>query len=90
MTRWSHDIETVIRLPATTWPSLTTGTSRTAPTARMPASGGLMIAVNRSMPIMPRFDTLNVEPVISCALSPRFFARSARSRTSAAIEPMPF
>ena len=34
-----------------------------------------MIAVKRSIPNMPRFDTVNVEPVISWPLSWRLFAR---------------
>ena len=67
ITRWSHDIVTVIVLPATTWPPRTTGASTTVPIARMPASGGFKIAVNRSIAYMPRFETENVEPAISCA-----------------------
>ena len=62
----ADDDLTVLRRP---------GCRATAPTARMPASGGFKIAVKRSMPNMPRFDTVNVEPVISWPLSWRFFAR---------------
>ena len=39
-----------------------------------------MIAVNWSMPIMPRFETENVEPVYSSGLSLRSRARAASSR----------
>ena len=55
------------------------------PTARMPASGGLMMAVNWSMSNMPRFDTLKVPPVYSSGLSRRSLARPASSFTSAEI-----
>ena len=55
------------RLPGTTAPSQTTGSSRTWPTARMAPSGGLMTAANASMPNMPRFEMENVPSVISSA-----------------------
>ena len=44
----------------------------------MPDSGGLMIAVNWSIPNMPRLETENVEPVYSSGLSFRSRARLAR------------
>ncbi len=45
-----------------TWPSFTTGLSSIAPTARMPESGGLMMAVNWSTSYMPRFEMLKLLP----------------------------
>ena len=48
--------------PGTTAPSRTTGTAWMPPTARMHASGGLMMAVNSSMPNMPRFEIVKVLP----------------------------
>jgi len=62
MTRWSHDIVTFIRSRTTTWRSTTTGRDYAVPTARMAEFGGLMIAVNSSMPHAPRFEIVNVEP----------------------------
>ena len=50
-------------------PSITTAFASTPPIARIPASGGLMIAVNWSMPNMPRFETENVEPVYCSGVS---------------------
>ena len=54
----------------------------------MPASGGLMIAVNWSIPNMPRFETENVAPVYSSGLSLRSRARFASSRASREISLM--
>ena len=56
---------TRMRRRTTTAPSNTTGRGSTAPTARMAVSGGLMMAVNCSMPNIPRFETENVAPVYS-------------------------
>ena len=52
-----------MRWPTSTRPSFTTGFSTVAPTARMAALGGLMMALKRSTPIMPRLDTQKVPPV---------------------------
>src|SRR5262249_27869774 len=64
-TRWSHDSVSVICRRTTSASSTTTGRLASVPTARMPDSGGLMIAANSRTPYMPRFDTLNVAPVYS-------------------------
>ena len=61
------------------------GTSPTAPIAKIATSGGLMIAVNSSMPNMPRLDTVAVAPVYSSGASLRSRARFASSRESRAI-----
>ena len=53
-TRWSHESVIARRLPGTTAPSLTTGSSRTWPTARMAPSGGLMTAENSSIAEHPQ------------------------------------
>ena len=49
----------------------TTGSLRTAPTARMAEPGGLMMAVNSSMPAVPRLLMVKVAPAYSlrCELS---------------------
>ena len=65
-----------ITLPATIRASSTTGTSLMAPTARIAASGGLMIAVNSSTPYMPRLEIENVAPVRSPS-----FTRPERARS---------
>ncbi len=44
-----------------------------------------MIAVNCSIPNMPRFETENVEPVYSLGVSFRARARAASARVSSAI-----
>ena len=54
------------RAAATTAPSRTTGRSATSPTARIAACGGLITALKRRTPNMPRFETVNV-PSPSCA-----------------------
>src|SRR5664280_1177880 len=61
-TRWSLDSVSVQTLPGTTAPARTTGSSRMDPTARIAASGGLMMAVNCSMPNIPRLLTVKVPP----------------------------
>ena len=76
---------TRMRGRTTTWPSTATGVSSTPPTARMPASGGLMIAVNSWIPNMPRLDTEKVAPVYSSGFSFFSRARPASSRTSPPI-----
>jgi hypothetical protein len=43
-----------------TSPSRTTGRSVSSPTARIAAWGGLITAVKRLMPNMPRFETVKV------------------------------
>src|SRR6059058_4850221 len=51
----------------------------------IPASGGLITAVNWSMSNMPRFETENVAPVYSLGCSRRLRARSASSLASRPI-----
>ena len=53
--------------------------------ARIAAFGGLMMAVNSSMPHAPRLEIVNVLPWYSSGLSVRFFALSASARTSVAM-----
>src|SRR6266550_4697428 len=72
-------------LPGTTRPSSTTGTSLIAPTARIAASGGLMIAVNSSTPYMPRFEIENVAPLRSPSAGRPDRARSMTWRDSIEI-----
>ena len=55
--------------PMATWSPLTTGFRTAAPTARIAALGGLIIAQNRSIPIIPRFETQKVPPVNSSGAS---------------------
>src|SRR5690606_18327735 len=55
-TRWSQLKVTFMIFPGTMAPFLTTGVSSIPPMAIMQASGGLMMAVNSSIPNMPRFD----------------------------------
>ena len=50
-----------------------------APTAKIHASGGLMIAVNSSIPNIPRLDTVNVFPESSSKLIFLFLDLSAKS-----------
>src|ERR1051326_3165780 len=85
MTRWSHDIVTRIICRITSSLSRTTGLADIAPTARIAASGGVMTAVNSSIPNIPRLLIENVAPVYSSGFNLRERARSASSRTSAAI-----
>src|SRR6266511_4320124 len=61
-------------------PSSTTARSSIAPTARMPACGGLSTAVKRSTPYMPRLEIVKVPFSRSSALS---FPPRVRSTTSA-------
>ena len=61
-----------------------------APTARIAAWGGLITAMNESMPYMPRLLTVSEPPVYSAGLSERLRARSARSRASAEMADSPF
>src|SRR5262249_37436678 len=84
-TRWSADSVTRMRLPTASCPSTTTGLSAIAPTARIAASGGLMIATNSSTGNIPRFETENVAPESSGWRSLRARVRSIRSRASVAI-----
>ena len=71
-------------LRTTTSPSRTTGSVFDAPTARMQASGGLMMAVNSSMPYMPRLLTVKVLGVLrSSGVSLPSRARVALSLISA-------
>ena len=59
--------------------------STIAPTARISDSGGLRMAVNCSMLIMPRLLMEKVLPVYSSGWSLRSLARVARSRISVAM-----
>ena len=62
-TRWSQDNVTVIWLMNFTPPSsASTGARRVAPTARMVACGGLMMAENSRTPYMPRFEMALAPP----------------------------
>src|SRR5690554_1703056 len=61
------------------------GTGLAAPTARMPASGGFSMAVNSSMPNMPRLLTEKVPPLIWSSLSLPSRASPASSTTLAPI-----
>src|SRR5205807_839105 len=72
-------------LPGTILPPSTTGTSLMAPTARIAASGGLMIAVNSSTPNMPRLEMENVAPVRSPSAGRPERARSMTCRDSIEI-----
>src|SRR6202011_6153393 len=66
-TRWSQPSVTVIWLTNFTPPSaVSTGRRCAAPTARMVACGGLMMAVNSRTPYMPRFDNAVEPPRYSC------------------------
>src|SRR6266576_2648839 len=86
ITRWSQLIVIRMRRRAVSCPSTTTGFSTIEPTAMIPASGGLITAVNWSMSHIPRFETENVAPVYSFGCSRRLRARSASSFAS---PPMP-
>ncbi len=80
-----------IRWRTTMFPSSSTTTfGPSAPTARMAASGGLMIAVNSSMPNIPRLEMEKVLPVYSSGFSFFSRARPASSFTSRAISAIPF
>lgn len=64
-TRWSSGRVTRRRRRTSTAPSpVAAGSAWTAPTARIAASGGLITAVNRSVPSMPRLETVKVQPVV--------------------------
>src|SRR5450759_4225095 len=65
--------------------SVSIGARRVAPTARMVACGGLMMAENSRTPYMPRLEMALAPPWYSFGLSLRTRARSARSRISAEI-----
>src|SRR6266849_2979273 len=74
-----------ITLPGTIRPASTTGTSLIAPTARIAASGGLMMATNSSTPYMPRFEIENVAPLRSPSAGRPERARSITCRDSIEI-----
>src|SRR5579863_3757138 len=62
-TRWSHDSVTLSMLANTTPPSsFSIAWRRAAPTARMVACGGLMMAENSRTPYMPRLDMADDPP----------------------------
>src|SRR5262249_42255841 len=77
--RWSVASPTVIMCAASILPLRTTARSSPAPTERMLACGGLMMAQNSLMPYMPRFETALVPPWYSCGASLRARARAAIS-----------
>ena len=68
-------------------PSTATTRSAIAPTARMPACGGTMIAVNASTPNIPRLLIVKVAPVMSAGWSFPPRARSASSLRRVAMSP---
>src|SRR5713226_334634 len=74
-----------ITLPGTMRPASTTGTSLIVPTARIPASGGLMMATNSSTPNMPRFEIEKVAPLRSPSAGRPERARSMTWRDSMEI-----
>src|SRR6185436_451853 len=78
-TRWSELSVTFMRRPARISSSTTTGTLRTAPTARIALSGGLMMAVNSVTSNIPRLEMVKVEPMNSSGFSFFSLARAARS-----------
>ena len=89
--RWSQISVSVIRSRATTRPrSSTAGFFISAPTARIAAWGGLTIAVKRSIPYMPRFETLNVPPDSSGGVISPSRTRSISRRAWREISPSDF
>ena len=70
-----------------TSPSTTTGRGVISPTARIAACGGLITAVKRLMPNMPRFETLNVPPESSGGLILPSRTLPASPRASREISP---
>src|SRR6185295_7901417 len=79
--RWSQTRVSTIWSRAMSLPlSSTAGFFSSFPTVRIAAWGGLMIAVNCSMPNMPRFETVNVAPDSSGGVTDlsRTFSASAR------------
>src|SRR4029453_4597919 len=67
--RWSIVSVMSMRGWISSSPSTTTARSSIAPTARMPAWGGLRTAVKLSTPYMPRLEIVNVPPSRSSARS---------------------
>ena len=89
--RWSQTSVSVIWSRATTRPrSSTAGFFSSAPTVRIAAWGGLMIAVKRSIPYMPRFETVKVPPESSGGVTCLSRTRSISRRASRAIAPSDF
>ena len=76
-----------MRVRTVTSPSRTTGFGFIAPTPRIAACGGLITGTMRSMPYMPRLETVNVPAESSggVILPSRTFSASAR--VSRAISP---
>src|SRR5580704_16563002 len=70
------------------WPLMATMRSVIAPTARIAACGGGIIALKESIWNMPRLLIVNVAPAKSCGRDLPDLARSARSRRCAAISAM--
>ena len=71
-------------------PSCATGACRTAPTDRIAACGGLMIAVKLLTANMPRLETVNVPPDSSGGVIEPSRTRAASARASRAISPSAF
>src|SRR2546428_2790156 len=83
-TRWSTESVNVAIGRTAGTPSFATTRSATRPTARIAASGGFTIAVKRSTPMVPRFETVRTDPVNSCSASlPIRECSSSRSRSAA-------
>src|ERR1035437_10357807 len=81
--RRSTESVKLMTVPTFSFPLATTGRFNAAPTARISACGGLMIAAKLSVPNMPRFVTVNVPPSSStCCRSPDL-ARPTRSLVAA-------
>src|SRR5207302_1030463 len=83
ITRWSQLIVSDMRWPTTIWSqSSITGTFVILPTARMKPCGGLMTAEKLSIPVPPRFETVNVPPWNSSGFIRLLRARCAKSFAS--------
>ena len=70
--------------------SSTAGRFSSLPTVRIAACGGLMIAVNCSMPNMPRFETVKVPPESSGGVTVLSLTLPITARASRAIWPSDF
>src|SRR5216684_1635797 len=85
-TRWSQESVTDSTLAKATAPvSVSTACRRAAPTARMVACGGLMMAENSRTPYMPRLEMADVPPWYSPGMSFLSRARAANSFISRAM-----
>ncbi len=89
MTRWSTESCTVITVATASAPAFTTGRCSPAPTARMPACGGLMIAAKCVTPYIPMFEIEKPPPWNSSGFSLPALARAPRSFISAEMAARP-